>query len=74
VRAPVASAIVAERFAQQGFQVAQGVPFKIDEPANTVTFRVGLFGLDKLRDPQKTCDDFVAALDAIIAKGWQNRD
>jgi len=34
--------------------VAAGVPFKLDEPASVSTFRIGLFGLDKLAAVQQT--------------------
>ena len=34
-----------------------------DEPSEINTFRLGLFGLDKLSNPQKTVDDFINVLD-----------
>lgn len=37
-------------FVQLGLQTAGGVPLMCDEPADFKTFRVGLFGLDKLGD------------------------
>lgn len=45
-------------------QIAAGVPWKIDEPAGLLTFRIGLFGLDKLMNIDKT----VATLEEIIVK------
>lgn len=36
------------KFATQGLQIVAGVPLHCDEPADFKTFRVGLFGLDKL--------------------------
>ena len=36
------------RFKEQGLQIAMGVLWKIDEPDGLKTFRIGLFGLDKL--------------------------
>ncbi|MGY2372808.1 hypothetical protein ACW9HT_28815, partial [Pseudomonas sp. SDO5201_S390] len=36
------------KFAAQGLQIVAGVPLHCDEPADFKTFRVGLFGLDKL--------------------------
>jgi aspartate aminotransferase-like enzyme len=36
------------KFIAQGLQTAAGVPLQCDEPADFKTFRVGLFGLDKL--------------------------
>jgi aspartate aminotransferase-like enzyme len=35
-------------------QIAAGVPLQVDEPAGFSTFRLGLFGLDKLRDVEGT--------------------
>ncbi|MEO1720016.1 MAG: alanine--glyoxylate aminotransferase family protein, partial [Pseudomonadota bacterium] len=37
-------------FAQNGMQVAAGVPLEVGEGSDFSTFRIGLFGLDKLRD------------------------
>ena len=45
---------VAGKFIKAGTQIAAGVPFMIGEPEETKTFRIGLFGLDKLKDPAKT--------------------
>ena len=39
-------------------QVTGFVPFMLDEPEDTHTFRIGLFGLDKLSNPEKTIDIF----------------
>ena len=41
---------IAARFAETGTQVAAGVPLKCDERDDFRTFRIGLFGLDKLND------------------------
>ena len=45
-----------------GLQTAAGVPLQCDEPADFKTFRIGLFGLDKLADVAGT----VARLDAAL--------
>jgi aspartate aminotransferase-like enzyme len=37
------------KFAALGMQAAAGVPLMVDEPADFKTFRLGLFGLDKLQ-------------------------
>jgi len=42
------------KFLAQGVQIAAGVPLACDEPADFRSFRVGLFGLDKLRDIDRT--------------------
>lgn len=52
-------------FKEQGLQVAAGVPLHCDEPDGFSTFRLGLFGLDKLDDVDGTVSRFAAALDAI---------
>ena len=49
-------------FATRGLQIAAGVPLMCDEPADYRSFRIGLFGLDKLRDPQRTTDRLARAL------------
>ncbi|MEM1365431.1 MAG: aminotransferase class V-fold PLP-dependent enzyme [Pseudomonadota bacterium] len=38
------------KFAAQGMQIAAGVPLQVGEPDDWQTFRIGLFGLDKLKD------------------------
>lgn len=52
------------RFLAQGLQIAAGVPLQCDEPADFRSFRIGLFGLDKLRDVGRT----VASLEAALNK------
>ena len=52
-------------FAAQGVQIAAGVPLQCDEPEGFSTFRIGLFGLDKLMDVDGTVARFEAALDAL---------
>ncbi len=51
-------------FAAQGLQIAPGVPLACDEGADFKTFRIGLFGLDKLKNPERTVATFERALDA----------
>ncbi|MEL6349086.1 MAG: alanine--glyoxylate aminotransferase family protein [Myxococcota bacterium] len=50
------------RFAQAGVQVAGGVPLRCGERDDFATFRVGLFGLDKLQDVDGTARRFADAL------------
>jgi len=52
------------KFAAHGMQIAAGVPLQVDEPADFMTFRLGLFGLDKLYD----VDAALARLKAVIDK------
>ncbi len=42
------------KFAVAGIQIAAGVPLACDEPADFSTFRMGLFGLDKLHNIDRT--------------------
>ncbi len=53
------------KFADQGLQIAAGVPLQCDEPADFQTFRVGLFGLEKLKNIDRTVDTLRRALEAI---------
>ena len=53
-------------FAEVGLQIAAGVPLKVGEPDNFKTFRLGLFGLDKLTDIDGTVARFEAALDDVL--------
>lgn len=54
-------------FAALGLQTAAGVPLMCDEPASFKSFRVGLFGLDKLRNIERTVAHLSDALDALEA-------
>ena len=53
------------KFAEAGVQIAAGVPLKCDEPEGFQTFRVGLFGLDKLKDVERAVETFSKALDQV---------
>lgn len=52
-------------FAAQGLQTASGVLLMCDEPAGFKTFRVGLFGLDKLQDVEGAVARLRQALEAV---------
>ena len=54
------------KFAAQGMQIAAGVPLMCDEPEDYRTFRIGLFGLDKLHNIQRTVDHLSNALDRVL--------
>jgi aspartate aminotransferase-like enzyme len=54
-----------KKFAEVGLQIAAGVPLQCDEPADYKTFRIGLFGLDKLHNVDETVARLSAALDQI---------
>lgn len=55
------------KFAAQGVQAAAGVPLMCDEPAGFKTFRIGLFGLDKLHNIERTVGNLERALSAMVA-------
>ena len=49
----------------QGLQIAAGVPLQCDEGADFQSFRIGLFGLDKLHDVDGAVARLAAALDRL---------
>lgn len=55
------------KFAAQGLQIAAGVPLQCDEPADFQTFRLGLFGLDKLGNIERTVATLEQALEKVLA-------
>ena len=50
----------------QGLQIAAGVPLQCDEGPDFRTFRIGLFGLDKLGNVPRTIDHLDRALSHIV--------
>ncbi|MBK6296190.1 MAG: alanine--glyoxylate aminotransferase family protein [Rhodoferax sp.] len=56
----------AKKFLAQGLQTAAGVPLQCDEPPDFKTFRVGLFGLEKLHNVERTVGQLEAALDRLL--------
>ncbi|MFL2786053.1 MAG: aminotransferase class V-fold PLP-dependent enzyme [Paracoccaceae bacterium] len=54
------------KFAQQGMQIAAGVPLACDEPEGFMTFRLGLFGLDKLYDVGATVGRLQRVIDQVL--------
>jgi aspartate aminotransferase-like enzyme len=54
------------KFLAEGLQTAAGVPLQCDEPADFMTFRVGLFGLEKWHNVDRTVGQLAAALDRIL--------
>jgi aspartate aminotransferase-like enzyme len=56
-----------KKFLAQGLQIAAGVPLQCDEPADYQTFRIGLFGLDKLANIDRTVNNLATALDKVLA-------
>jgi aspartate aminotransferase-like enzyme len=55
-----------KKFAEAGLQIAPGVPLQCDEPADFKTYRIGLFGLDKLYDVDAAVARVAKALDGML--------
>ena len=55
------------KFKSQGLQIAMGVPWRIDEPEGLKTFRLGLFGLDKMGNIPDTVNVLEGALDQVLS-------
>ncbi|QEW19358.1 Soluble hydrogenase 42 kDa subunit [Marinibacterium anthonyi] len=53
-------------FLAEGMQIAAGVPLQCDEPADFRTFRLGLFGLDKLYDVEGTVARLRRVIDVVL--------
>jgi aspartate aminotransferase-like enzyme len=54
------------KFAAEGFQIAGGVPLMVDEGPDYRSFRLGLFGLDKLKDVPASLARLGSAFDAVF--------
>ena len=54
------------KFRAQGLQIAAGVPLQLGEGAEFRTFRLGLFGLDKLKDVPGTVARLERAVEAVL--------
>jgi aspartate aminotransferase-like enzyme len=54
------------KFVALGMQIAAGVPLMCDEPEGFRTFRLGLFGLDKLHNVARSVASLDAALDQVL--------
>ena len=55
-----------KKFAEAGLQIAAGVPLRCDEPETFQTFRLGLFGLDKLHNVGRTVEFLDRGLNKIL--------
>lgn len=54
------------KFLEVGVQIAAGVPLQCNEGTEFHTFRIGLFGLEKLHNPDRTVLSLADALDALV--------
>jgi aspartate aminotransferase-like enzyme len=57
-----------KKFLGEGLQTAAGVPLQCDEPADFMTFRIGLFGLEKWHNVDRTVSHLAVALDRVMPK------
>ena len=57
-----------KKFLAEGLQTAAGVPLQCDEPADFATFRIGLFGLEKWHNVDRTVGQLASALDRLGIK------
>jgi aspartate aminotransferase-like enzyme len=55
-----------KKFLALGLQTAAGVPLQCDEGPDFQTFRIGLFGLEKLHNVARTVQHLEAALDQLM--------
>lgn len=55
------------KFAANGMQIAAGVPLMCDEGEDYKSFRIGLFGLDKLKDVPAAVKRFEDVLEKVVA-------
>jgi aspartate aminotransferase-like enzyme len=57
-----------KKFLAEGLQTAAGVPLQCDEGSDFMTFRLGLFGLEKLQHVDRTVRLFEQAVERILPK------
>jgi aspartate aminotransferase-like enzyme len=57
-----------KKFLGEGLQTAAGVPLQCDEPADFMTFRIGLFGLEKWHNVDRTVGHLTVAIDRVMPK------
>jgi aspartate aminotransferase-like enzyme len=55
-----------KKFLAQGLQIAAGVPLQCDEGPEFKSFRIGLFGLDKLANVDRTVANLERALAQVV--------
>ncbi len=58
----------AKKFIEAGLQTASGVPLQCDEGPDFMSFRIGLFGLEKWRNVDRTVGHLAAALDKVAPR------
>lgn len=68
VHAPTEDFKSGKVFKEQNVQIAPGVPLFLEEGADYKSFRIGLFGLDKLANVDATVDSLSQIFDAVLQK------
>jgi aspartate aminotransferase-like enzyme len=63
----------ARKFLELGLQAAAGVPLQCDEPADFQSFRIGLFGLDKLANVNRSVSNLEQVLVKIASPALEQR-
>jgi len=58
-----------KKFIEAGLQTASGVPLQCGEGPDFMTFRIGLFGLEKWHNVDRTVGHLAAALDKVAPRG-----
>ena len=58
----------AKKFVEAGLQTASGVPLQCDERPDFMSFRIGLFGLEKWRNVDRTVGHLATALDKVAPR------
>eukprot|EP00560_Eucampia_antarctica_P002854 CAMPEP_0197836814 /NCGR_PEP_ID=MMETSP1437-20131217/30082_1 /TAXON_ID=49252 ORGANISM="Eucampia antarctica, Strain CCMP1452" /NCGR_SAMPLE_ID=MMETSP1437 /ASSEMBLY_ACC=CAM_ASM_001096 /LENGTH=124 /DNA_ID=CAMNT_0043443289 /DNA_START=8 /DNA_END=382 /DNA_ORIENTATION=+ len=56
------------KFKSHGLQIAMGVPWRVNEPEGLNSFRIGLFGLDKMNNISETVGVMENAIDGLLAE------
>jgi aspartate aminotransferase-like enzyme len=57
---------IGSKFLASGMQTAAGVPLQVGEGPEFKTFRIGLFGLDKLNDVEGSLTRLKAVVDRVL--------
>ena len=57
-----------KKFMTEGVQIAAGIPLQCDEGEDYQSFRIGLFGLDKLHNIERTVDHLALALKGVLCR------
>lgn len=55
-----------KKFMAQGLQIAAGVPLQVGERADFRSFRIGLFGIDKLRNVERSVAQLATVLEKLV--------